>query len=45
MPKKKAGAFNKTLIKDGWIVIMTKDGRIKKKVEPYKAKHLKKASA
>lgn len=31
--------FNKTQIKDGWIVILRKDGRIKTKIEPYQAKH------
>jgi len=45
MPKKKAGAFNPTLIKDGWIVRVSKDGRIKEKIEPYKPKHPKKAVA
>lgn len=32
---KKHHGFNKTQIKDGWIVIMRKDGRIKSKVEPW----------
>jgi len=27
--------FNKTQIKDGWIVRMRKDGRIQSKLEPY----------
>jgi hypothetical protein len=35
MPKRKAGSFNDTQIKDGWIVKVRKDGRIKVKVEPY----------
>ena len=35
MPKKKSGSFNDTQIKDGWIVKMRKDGRVKSKVEPY----------
>jgi hypothetical protein len=35
MPKKKAGAFNPIQIKDGWIVRLYKDGRIKSKIEPY----------
>jgi hypothetical protein len=35
MPKKKAGSFNDTQIKDGWIVKMRKDGTIKAKVERY----------
>jgi hypothetical protein len=38
MPKKKAGSFNDTQIKDGWIVKMRKDGTVKHKVEPYIAK-------
>ena len=28
--------FNKTQIKDGWIVRLRKDGTIKAKLEPYK---------
>ena len=35
MPKKKAGSFNPIQIKDGWIVRLYKDGRIKSKIEPY----------
>jgi hypothetical protein len=35
MPKKKAGSFNDTQIKDGWIVKLRKDGTIKAKIEPY----------
>jgi hypothetical protein len=35
MAKKKAGAFNPMQIKDGWIVRMTKDGRIAQKIERY----------
>jgi hypothetical protein len=35
MPKKKAGSFNDTQIKDGWIVKMRKDGTIKAKIERY----------
>ena len=35
MPKKKAGSFNPVQIKDGWIVRLYKDGRIKSKIEPY----------
>lgn len=27
--------FNKTVIKDGWIVKLRKDGTIKAKIEPY----------
>lgn len=30
--------FNKMQIKDGWIVIMRKDGSIKSRIEPYKPK-------
>jgi hypothetical protein len=30
--------FNKTQIKDGWIVIMRKDGTIKARLEPYQPK-------
>jgi hypothetical protein len=41
MPKKKAGAFNDTQIKDGWIVKMRKDGTIKAKIEPYIVNHKK----
>jgi hypothetical protein len=39
MPKKKAGAFNPIQIKDGWIVRLYKDGRIKSKIEPYLVNH------
>jgi hypothetical protein len=39
MPKKKAGSFNPVQIKDGWIVRLYKDGRIKSKIEPYIVKH------
>lgn len=35
MPKKKSHAFNPMQIKDGWIVRLYKDGRIKVKIEPY----------
>jgi len=38
MPKKKAGAFNPIQIKDGWIVRLYKDGRIKSKIEQYSPK-------
>jgi hypothetical protein len=38
MPKKKAGSFNDTQIKDGWIVKMRKDGTVKAKKEPYLVK-------
>ncbi len=34
--------FNDTLIKDGWIVKIRKDGRIKSKIEPYCPRQLKK---
>jgi hypothetical protein len=33
--------FNRTQIKDGWIVIVRKDGTIKAKIEPYKSKNNK----
>lgn len=34
--------FNKTQIKDGWIVRLRKDGTIKAKLEPYKGTSPKK---
>jgi hypothetical protein len=34
--------FNPVQIKDGWIVRLYKDGRIKSKVAPYEVKHKKK---
>lgn len=40
MPKKSKYAFNPIQIKDGWIVRLHKDGRIKSKIEPYQPKHL-----
>ena len=39
MPKKKAGAFNPIQIKDGWIVRLYKDGRIKSKIDRYVVNH------
>ena len=39
MPKKKAHAFNPVQIKDGWIVRLYKDGRIKSKIGLYIVKH------
>jgi hypothetical protein len=39
--KTKVG-FNKTQIKDGWIVRIGKDGRIKAKLEPYVRKTVQK---
>jgi len=42
MPKKKASAFNPIQIKDGWIVRLYKDGRIKSAIAPYEPKHPKK---
>jgi hypothetical protein len=39
MPKKKAGSFNDTQIKDGMIVKIRKDGTIKAIVGPYEPKH------
>lgn len=44
MPKKKATAFNPMQIKDGWIVRLYKDGRVKSKIAPYQPKHLTKQS-
>jgi hypothetical protein len=44
MPKKKSYAFNAMQIKDGWIVRLYKDGRIKSKIEPYTPKKSKKES-
>jgi hypothetical protein len=44
MAKKKAGAFNPMQIKDGWIVRMTKDGRIAQKIERYFPRPPKKVS-
>lgn len=41
MPKKKAGSFNLIQIKDGWIVKMYKDGRVRSKIEEYKPNHKK----
>jgi hypothetical protein len=35
MPKKKAHAFNPMQIKDGWIVRLYKDGRVKSRIERY----------
>ena len=42
MAKKKSFAFNPIQIKDGWIVKLYKDGRIRSKIEPYEPKHPKK---
>jgi hypothetical protein len=39
MPKKKAGSFNAIQIKDGQIVRLYKDGRIKSIIGPYFVKH------
>jgi hypothetical protein len=39
MPKKKSHAFNPVQIKDGWIVRLYKDGRIKSKIEKYIVNH------
>ena len=41
MPKKKAGSFNSMQIKDGKIVRMYKDGRIKSIIDDYIVKHSK----
>ena len=42
MPKKKAGSFNSTQIKDGKIVRMNKNGTIKSILDNYVVKHIKK---
>jgi hypothetical protein len=42
MPKKKAGSFNSTQIKDGKIVRMNKNGTIKAILDNYTVKHSKK---
>jgi hypothetical protein len=41
MPKKKAGSFNSTQIKNGKIVRMNKNGTVKSILGPYEVKHLK----
>jgi hypothetical protein len=41
MPKKKAGSFNSTQIKDGKIVRLNKNGTIKSIIGDYLAKHKK----
>jgi hypothetical protein len=41
MPKKKAGSFNSMQIKDGKIVRMHKDGRVKSIIDDYLVKHTK----
>lgn len=41
MPKKKVGSFNPVQIKDGKIVRMYKDGRIKSVIDDYLVKHKK----
>jgi hypothetical protein len=42
MPKRKRDAFNPTQIKNGYIVRLSKDGRIKAVLDPYNPKHPKK---
>lgn len=42
MARRKRGAFNPTQIKNGYIVRLSKDGRIKAILDPYKPKHPKK---
>lgn len=42
MPKKKAGSFNPTQIKDGKIVRMNKNGTLKSVIDNYTVKHPKK---
>jgi hypothetical protein len=39
MPKKKAGSFNATQIKDGKIVRMNKNGTVKSILDDYTVKH------
>jgi len=39
MPKKKAGAFNSTQIKNGKIVRMNKNGTVKSVLADYEVKH------
>ena len=39
MPKKKAGAFNPTQIKNGKIVRMNKNGTVKSILADYEVKH------
>lgn len=41
MPKKKAGSFNSTQIKDGKIVRLNKNGTIKSIIGDYFVKHKK----
>jgi hypothetical protein len=41
MPKKKAGAFNATQIKDGKIVRMNKNGTVKSVIGDYYVTHKK----
>jgi hypothetical protein len=43
MPKKKPTAFNPIQIKDGFIVRMSKDGRIKEKLDTYPPSNNKKS--
>jgi hypothetical protein len=42
MPKKKAGSFNATQIKDGKVVRLNKNGTIKSIISDYTVKHPKK---
>lgn len=42
MPKKKAGSFNATQIKNGKIVRMNKNGTVKSIIDNYIVKHPKK---
>ena len=42
MPKRKAGSFNPTQIKDGKIVRLNKNGTIKSIIDNYTVKHQKK---
>jgi hypothetical protein len=42
MPKRKAGSFNATQIKNGKIVRLNKNGTIKSVIDDYTVKHPKK---
>jgi hypothetical protein len=42
MPKRKAGSFNATQIKDGKVVRLNKNGTIKSIIDDYIVKHPKK---
>lgn len=44
MPKKKAGSFNATQIKNGKIVRLNKNGTVKSVLGDYEVKHIKKTN-